>query len=309
MRIKKEDFPAWIPLMRTRRARRPFSGRDWLFERLFEGIRCVGLKNGRQVRLLSPDRRELSGFFPEVASALGDQGVADCVVDGTLVAFEQGLSSRAPLRRRMAGRHPGAKPCYYLFDLLYINGYRITGLDLEARKQMLDEFLAARACLRRTPFRRQCGEEYFRSAFRLGWSGVMAKKVHGTYRPGRTGDWVEISCLSSGMFAVGGYMTAPDAPAGASGAPGSSAHGLLLGRSDGEALRFAGEVRVGVRDVGPGGVTGALRGLEQEACPFEERPRVPGARWVKPELGAAVDFAGWENGRVRFPRFRELVSR
>jgi ATP-dependent DNA ligase len=308
MLIKRAGFPDWIPPMRTRRARKPFSGGDWLFERLFEGIRCIGFKCGRRVRLLSWDRRELGGFFPEVARALGEVDVAECVVDGTLVAFEQGLASRALLGQRMAGRCRGVRTCYYLFDLLYINGLRITGLDLEARKQMLDEYLTYRACLRPAPFRRELGEEYFGYAFRRGWSGVVAKRVHSPYRAGRAGGWLEISCLSSAVFIVGGYLTGGEEACGVPAASGSGPAGLLLGRGAGGSLRFAGEVRVGVPGKRTEWIAGTLRGLERDSCPFEERPRVPGARWVEPELRAAVDFTGWEGRRVRHPRFRELLQ-
>jgi bifunctional non-homologous end joining protein LigD len=50
-----------------------------------------------------------------------------------------------------------------------------------------------------------------------------------------------------------------------------------------------------------------LEGLRSDRCPFDEKPRVAGAHWVRPPLVAEVGFTEWtRSGKLRHPRFLGL---
>jgi ATP-dependent DNA ligase len=67
---------------------------DWVFERKLDGVRCLVLKDGNQVRLLSRNRKDMRRTWPELVEAIESQE-RSFVVDGEIVAFERRHESRA----------------------------------------------------------------------------------------------------------------------------------------------------------------------------------------------------------------------
>ena len=47
-----------------------FSNPGWIFERKLDGIRCIAIRSGADVRLLSRNDLSLNGRYPEIAAAL-----------------------------------------------------------------------------------------------------------------------------------------------------------------------------------------------------------------------------------------------
>src|SRR5882724_8927065 len=81
--------------------------------------------------------------YPEVVDALRKQRVDNFIVDGEVVAFHGKATSFSRLQGRMGIKDPdrarrsGIAVYYYLFDLLYLDGYLTTGLPLHERKRLL----------------------------------------------------------------------------------------------------------------------------------------------------------------------------
>jgi bifunctional non-homologous end joining protein LigD len=111
-----------------------FSDPGWVFERKLDGERCLAFRKGKDVRLLSRNRKELNSTYPELVEALRDQEADDFVVDGEIVAFEGNRTSFSRLQQRMQVRDSkealktGVAVYYYLFDLLYLDRYDTTRL-------------------------------------------------------------------------------------------------------------------------------------------------------------------------------------
>ena len=78
-----------------------FSDRDWLYERKFDGERCLAISKSGRVSLLTRNRKQAGGTYPELADALAAQDVGDFLVDGEVVAFAGKATSFAKLQRRM----------------------------------------------------------------------------------------------------------------------------------------------------------------------------------------------------------------
>ena len=57
------------PLTRDR-----FSDPGWLFERKLDGERCLSIRSGTGVRLMTRNQKEVAHNYPEIAAALRDQG-------------------------------------------------------------------------------------------------------------------------------------------------------------------------------------------------------------------------------------------
>ena len=114
-----------------------FSDPDWIFERKLDGIRCIAIRDGGPVRLLSRNDLSLNGRYPEIATALEAQARERFAVDGEVVAFEHGRQLPAPRRR--------ARACfYYVFDVLWLDGEDVRGRPLRERKALLRDALALR---------------------------------------------------------------------------------------------------------------------------------------------------------------------
>ena len=236
--------PDWLePELATLTADR-FSDPAWIYERKFDGERCLAFRDGDQLRLMTRNQQHVTGTYPEIAEALQAQRASDFVVDGEVVAFDRDQTSFSRLQRRLGVRDPAPAlraeiPVYiYLFDVLWASGRDVRGQPLLERKQVLGGLLSFGGPLRFTEHRDTDGEAYYQEACQLGWEGIIAKRGDAPYRAGRSRDWLKFKCLNGQEFVIGGY-TEPQRSRVGFGA-------LLLGYYDAEGrLRYAGKVGTG----------------------------------------------------------------
>jgi bifunctional non-homologous end joining protein LigD len=304
--LVKARAPSWVDPMLATLTERRFSDPGWIFEPKFDGVRCLGFRAGSTVRLLSRNRLEVGNHYPEIEEALAAQHATDFVVDGEIVAFEGNRTSFARLQRRMQLRDPekarrtGVAVFYYVFDVLHVSGFDVTGLRLRQRKGVLRKLLSFRDPLRFTPHRNTEGEAYWREACRKGQEGVIAKRADAPYLHRRSGDWLKFKCVNEQEFVIGGYTD-----------PKGSRHdfgALLIGYYRGHDLMFAGKVGTGFDDETLRRLGRRLEALEQDRPPFSggRLPRKD-VHWVRPELVGQIGFTEWTgDGQLRHPRFRGL---
>jgi DNA ligase D-like protein (predicted ligase) len=274
-----------------------FSDPEWIFERKLDGIRCLAVRDGADVRLWSRNDLSLNGRFPEVAEALAAQARERFAVDGEVVAFAGAQTSFARLARR--GREP-VPVFFYVFDLLWLDGEDVRRLPLRSRKRLLRDALSWADPLRFTAHRNADGEAFYAEACRQGWEGLIAKRADSPYGGGRSKDWLKFKCGHGQELVIGGF-TEPRGTRIEFGA-------LLVGYYDGDgALRYAGKVGTGfdrplLRSLGE-----RLRSMARDGSPFADAVRERGVTWVEPELVAQVGFSEWtRDGRLRHPRFEGL---
>jgi DNA ligase D-like protein (predicted ligase) len=270
-----------------------FSDPDWIFERKLDGIRCMAIRDGGPVRLLSRNDLPLNGRFPGVAAALDAQPSARFAVDGEVVAFDGDQTSFQRLGR-------GGAVFFYVFDMLWLDGRDVRELPLRERKALLRDALTFDDPLRLTEYRNEAGEAMFEEACRKGWEGVIAKRADSVYVDGRSRDWLKFKCEHGQELVIGGF-TAPRGSRTDFGA-------LLVGVYDMDgALRYAGKVGTGFDHATLRSLGERLRDLRRDDAPFADAPRFRDATWVEPELVAQVGFAEWTSaGRLRHPRFLGL---
>ncbi len=276
----------------------PFSDPDWIFERKLDGIRCIAIRDGSGVSLMSRTAHRMNDQFPEIAEALEREPAEDFIADGEIVAFRDGITSFERLQRRHRERVP---VFLYVFDLPRLGGEDLRPLPLRERKSRLRRALRFEGPIRFNPHRRgEHGEELFREACRKGLEGVIAKRADSPYRGGRSRDWLKLKCRAEQELVIGGF-TAPRGSRTEFGA-------LLVGYNQNGALRYAGKVGTGFDQATLRELGARLRELEQDESPFEPfKPVPPGTRWVRPELVGQVAFSEWtRDGRLRHPRYLGL---
>jgi DNA ligase D-like protein (predicted ligase) len=262
-----------------------FSDPGWIFERKLDGIRCVAIRDGASLRMLSRNDLSLNERYPEIAEALGRQP-RSFAIDGEVVA--------------VSGRFQDDGPrLYHVFDITWLDGEDLRARPLRERKALLREALEWEDPLRFVPHRNEAGEAMFAEACANGWEGVIAKRADSVYTDRRSRDWLKFKCEHGQELVIGGF-TPPKGSRVELGA-------LLVGVYDGDALLYAGKVGTGFNRSTLHSLADQLRPLERDGSPFANAPRFREVTWVQPRLVAQVGFAEWtRDGRLRHPRFLGL---
>jgi bifunctional non-homologous end joining protein LigD len=239
-------------------------------------------------------RNRLALAYPAVAGALAPLG--DAIVDGEVVATG---AAAEPLGFQALQRHGTA--ALWAFDLLWLAGEDLRARPLRERRAALARVAQPGPALRLSETIPGPSRAAYERACAAGWEGLIAKRVDGPYRSGRSRDWLKLKCVLEQEVVIGGFTE----PRGARTGLGA----LLIGYHEDGRLRYAGKVGTGFDTATLASLRRRLDTLEVPAPPFEEpiRPRPAGAHWVAPELVAQVGFAEWTAaGRMRQPRFLGL---
>ena len=275
-----------------------FSDPHWIFERKLDGVRCIAIRSGDALQLVSRNDRSLNGRYPELVAALSAERCEQFVVDGEVVAFDGSRTSFA----RLAARGQHFVPVFlYVFDLLWLEGHDVRRLPLRTRKRLLRRALDFHGAVRWTPHRNRDGEQLFAQACRKGWEGVIAKRADSPYVSARSRDWLKFKCEQGQELVVGGF-TAPHGSRVEFGA-------LLLGYFRDGRLEYAGKVGTGFDQQTLHALGARLRELQRDDSPFASPGaiRERGVSWVAPQLVAQIGFTEWTGaGRLRHPRFLGL---
>ncbi len=304
--LRERKQPAWTAPMLATLTRTHFSDPAWIFERKLDGQRLLAFRRGREVRLMSRNRKPNTSRYPEVRDALARLSSDDFILDGEVVAFDGNVSSFAKLQPRMqiddekAARASDVDVYYYLFDVLHLDGYNLTRLPLRTRKAVLQRAFDFADPLRYTEHRNGDGEAYLKKACEEGWEGLIAKRASAPYKHSRSKDWLKFKCSNEQEFVIGGY-TDPQGSRIGFGA-------LLVGVYDGDELVYAGKVGTGYDDATLERLHGRLSSMERQTPPFKNGDLPSkGVHWVTPRLVAQVGFTEWtKDGKLRHPRYLGL---
>ncbi|MFO7892234.1 MAG: non-homologous end-joining DNA ligase [Longimicrobiales bacterium] len=304
--LEEAGFPDWTAPMLATLTDQPFSDPGWIYERKLDGVRVLAFKDGSDVQLLSRNRKDQNVRYPELVEALeGRDG--SFVVDGEVVAFEGDVTSFSRLQGRSQIQDPEEARAseidvyYYLFDILHIDGYDVTAVELRHRKRLLREALEYGDPIRFTSHRNEEGEAFLAEACDAGWEGLIAKDASSTYVHSRSKKWLKLKCVQSQELVIGGF-TDPEGERVGFGA-------LLVGYYEGDDLVYAGKVGTGYDDDTLRRLRDRMDSLERKTQPFD-RPEEIGekdAHWITPELVGEIGFTEWtDDGKLRHPRFLGL---
>lgn len=300
----QSDFPGFKPLMLATLTKEYFDYADWIYERKLDGIRCLLLKNGKKISLISRNAKELNATFPEICSQVSRLSDKNFIADGELVAFKGAVTSfsriqdRLPIKNSPAEAPQSPKVFLYLFDLLYFDGYAIEEAPLLARKQLLRDGLSWGDPFRYSSYRRENGIKYLQSACAKGWEGLIAKDGKSKYTHGRSRDWQKFKCSNRQELVIGGF-TEPEGDRAGFGA-------LLVGFYKDGSFRYAGKVGTGFTDDFLLKWRKKLDGIQTEVSPFTDFSKnfSKNIHWVKPRYVGEFSFTEWtKNDRLRHPSF------
>jgi bifunctional non-homologous end joining protein LigD len=292
---KREPLPEKLSPMQAELADAAFDHADWMWEPKLDGYRALAFVDGDRVVLRSRRGLDLAKDFPRLAADLGKQAVATMVLDGEIVAFDEG---GRPSFNALQNRSP--QTVFYCFDLLHFAGVDLRKSPYADRRRYLAQCLLPSPLVQLVHASEE-GIALYEAALASGLEGVVGKRKDSRYEAARrSGSWLKVKAVRSAEFVIGGYTKGKGsrAPLGA----------LLVGYWQDGALRYASHVGSGFDDRTLPETQQKLEALRRKSSPFAEKPELNApAVWVEPKLVAEVKFQDWTpDGRLRAPVFLRL---
>jgi bifunctional non-homologous end joining protein LigD len=306
---RKADMPAALEPMLATLVDKPPRGDQWLFEIKWDGIRAIAFMDHEEVRITSRSGLRCERQYPELAVMPHQVAAQQAILDGEIAVLdEKGVSRFHLIQPRIANSDPNSiahlarstPVVYFVFDVLYLDGYDLRGVSLTQRRELLQAVVSPGGVLRISEVFPGAGEELLEAARGIGLEGVVAKHASSTYETRRSREWLKIKIVDEQEFVIGGF-TAPQGDRDYFGA-------LVLGLYDAGELRWVGNVGTGFDQKLLASLYASLKPRITDKCPFSERPKPDkGITWVKPELVCQVKYANWTpDKRLRAPVFLGL---
>jgi len=172
-------------------APKPPSGAGWIHEIKHDGFRLIARREGAGVRLFTRRGIDWTSRYPAIADAVGALACRSCLVDGEVVICgEDGIPVFDRLRY---GRQPQTEAVLFAFDLLEVGGKDLRRAPLEERKHALAKLLRkAPWALHLNEHIAEPGDIVFRHACKLGFEGIVSKRLGSPYISGRTRHWIKM---------------------------------------------------------------------------------------------------------------------
>ncbi|MEP6727626.1 MAG: DNA ligase D [Bacteroidota bacterium] len=306
----RTKFPATLSPMLATLVDKPFDAEDWLYEVKWDGYRAVAHLNKGKVELKSRNNKSFNEKFYPVYEALKELKL-DVVLDGEIiVSSDEGVSNFGELQNWRS--EADGRLIYYVFDVLWLNGYSLLDLPLLERREKLLALIPDNETIRVSQTFNSTGTEFFKVASSMKLEGIMAKKADSIYEPGaRTKDWLKIKVARRHEVVIGGY-TRNEGSA-------KKFSSLLVGLFEKGILNYTGKIGTGFSDELQDELIKRFKPLVRKTAPFDTepdinkpsrfRPNPPKAKatWLKPQLVCEVSYAEiTSDGVMRHPSFEGM---
>jgi len=278
----------------------------------WDGIRAIGVWDGRRLHLRARSGNDITHKYPELTRVDVGFGSEPAVVDGEIVALDaKGRPSFPRLQARMnlskpreiEHEAPRTPVKYHLFDVLSAGATDAASLPLAARRGILESLAAEAIDAIVLPPVFDDVDAALGASRRFGLEGVVVKNPGSTYRRGlRSEDWLKIKLTRTQEVVIGAIRPGKGGRTGSIGS-------LLLGIPGPDGLRYAGRVGTGFSDSTLARLDAVLTPLRSDENPFVGIPAADAsdALWVRPELVGEVEFAEFTpDGILRHSRWRGL---
>lgn len=297
---KKKKLAELPEPMKATLAAEPFDHPDWLFEMKWDGFRAIAARIGKITDIYSRNFKSFSDRYPVISSAFKSLFEKDIVLDGEICCIDREGKSSFQLLQQYQSTGEGTL-VYYVFDILYYDGYQLFNLPLIERKKFLKEILPANEIIRYSDHVEDAGVKLFEFASSMKQEGIIAKKRDSHYDPGkRSKSWLKIKAVMQQEAVICGYTK----PRGGRKHFGS----LILGLYEGRKLRYIGHTGTGFNDVLLKSLKQKMDELETKTSPFDTAPKTnEPVTWISPKLIAEIKFQEWtDDGIMRQPVFLGL---
>ena len=186
-----------------------FDEEGWIYEIKWDGYRAVALMNKGKVEFKSRNNKSFNEKFYPIYEELKAWGI-NAVVDGEVVVVnEKGTANFGALQNWRS--EADGELLYYVFDILWYNGFDLTGLSLKERKSSWSGLVPEKYAILLSRDFETSGIEFLDAAKRMGLEGIIAKRSESEYHIGnRTREWLKIKANKRQEVVIGGYTNNKD---------------------------------------------------------------------------------------------------
>lgn len=278
------------------------TGCQWIHQVKWDGIRGLCRIENRKLRIFTRNKRERTGFYPELDELPGLLQAKSAWLDGEIVVFGQTQKPcfyHVLIRERLGdpsriSLYSARSPARYIvFDIMNLDGKDLRAHPLRQRKAILEERLApGRNVVVTDDF--TDGEALLDLMKQKGWEGIVSKRADSPYTGGkRHRDWYKTKLRRKLLAAVCGLSMKGSAPAS-----------LLLGIRPGRDWLFIGKASSGLTQEHFRLLQENMGFLASEIPPFPAKTAgLENIIWFRPILTCWVGFQEWTiDGSLRHPK-------
>lgn len=172
-------------------AKTPPTGPEWIHEVKFDGFRAQVHLEGEDIAIYSRNGQDLTRRFRKLQDTLSSFPAQSAILDCELVACDESGQPDFQRLMREGGKANGL--CLVCFDLLALNGERLTARALEERRSKLNALIIGAddqglhfSSAFEDPAR------LLASAEKMALEGIVSKRRDSPYVSGRARQWVKV---------------------------------------------------------------------------------------------------------------------
>src|SRR4029077_11548693 len=135
-------LPQFVRPQLSQPVEKPPSGAQWVHEIKLDGYRMAARIDKGRGQLLTRTGLDWTAKYPSAIAALANRNVKTAYLDGELCGVDEvGLPTFAHTQAATDGVR-NVQLVYYAFDLLHLDGWDVSGLQLIERKALLEPLVA-----------------------------------------------------------------------------------------------------------------------------------------------------------------------